>query len=241
MHRIVRDRRLTPEEAAKYRNIRKEIAEELPELTVRHHDRLAAFDQLAELLKQLRAAREERGNLILDGLPGVSAALTERVAPWLQARSAEFRGWLPDGSMLVTTRFAETDQLHRVAAPLGAREQLTYGAEVLAANASPAPGATGVPFATTVAGAPPQLWVWRFADHSTARVTGSVVRTDALVWSPDGKIVAVQGVAADGMHRDIVAFEPGGRSTKRRAISAAGRRWRSRCAASSDPAVSSVR
>ena len=91
-----------------------------------------------------QAAREERGNLILDGVPDVSAALTERVAPWLQARSAEFRGWLPDGSMLVTTRFAETDQLHRVAAPLGAREQLTYGAEVLAANASPAPGAAPV-------------------------------------------------------------------------------------------------
>ena len=173
-----------------------------------------------------QAAREERGNLILDGVPDVSAALTERVAPWLQARSAEFRGWLPDGSMLVTTRFAETDQLHRVAAPLGAREQLTYGAEVLAANASPAPGATGVPFATTVAGAPPQLWVWRFADHSTARVTGSVVRTDALVWSPDGKIVAVQGVAADGMHRDIVAFEPGGNLHARLFVAAGERSWR---------------
>ena len=46
MHRIVRDRRLTPEEAAKYRNVRKAICEELPELTARHHQRLAAFDQL---------------------------------------------------------------------------------------------------------------------------------------------------------------------------------------------------
>jgi len=36
------------------------IAEELPELTARHHQRLAGFDQLAELLKQLKVAREER-------------------------------------------------------------------------------------------------------------------------------------------------------------------------------------
>ena len=36
MQRIVRNRRLTPEEAAKYRTIRQRIAEELPELTARH-------------------------------------------------------------------------------------------------------------------------------------------------------------------------------------------------------------
>ena len=65
-----------------------------------------------------QAAREERGNFVLDGVPPVPVALSERVSPWLQARSASFVGWLPDGSMLVTTRFGETDQLHRVAAAL---------------------------------------------------------------------------------------------------------------------------
>lgn len=173
-----------------------------------------------------QAAREERGNLILDGVPTIPPVLVERVAPWLQARSARFSGWLPDGTMLVTTRFAEANQLHRVSAPLGAREQLTFGAEVLASSSSSAPGTAGVPFATADAGAAPQLWVWRLADHGLTRVAGSGVRTDAFVWSPDGKIVAVQGIAADGLHQDIVAFEPGGNLQARLFVAAGVRSWR---------------
>lgn len=36
IRRITRDRRLTPEEAAKYNEIRKKVAEELPDLIARH-------------------------------------------------------------------------------------------------------------------------------------------------------------------------------------------------------------
>jgi hypothetical protein len=40
MRRITRDQPLTPEEAAKYKAIRDQIAEELPELVARHDERL---------------------------------------------------------------------------------------------------------------------------------------------------------------------------------------------------------
>jgi DNA-binding XRE family transcriptional regulator len=65
-HRVIRDRRLTPKEAARLRKIREGIAEELPDLVARHHDRQAAFDQLTGLLKQLKAAREQRGLSLSD-------------------------------------------------------------------------------------------------------------------------------------------------------------------------------
>ena len=42
MKRITRNRRLTPEEAAKYKDIRQQVADELPELIKRHHERTAA-------------------------------------------------------------------------------------------------------------------------------------------------------------------------------------------------------
>jgi hypothetical protein len=57
MRRITRDRRLTPEEAAKYTAVREQVAQELPQLICRHHERLAALDQLQGLLAQLKAAR----------------------------------------------------------------------------------------------------------------------------------------------------------------------------------------
>ena len=66
MRRTVRDRRLTPKEAAKYRKIREQIAEELPDLIARHHQRVTALDQQAELVKQLKAAREQRGLSLSD-------------------------------------------------------------------------------------------------------------------------------------------------------------------------------
>ena len=66
MKRISRDRRLTPEEAAKYHAIREQIAEELPDLIARHHERLATLDQLQELLRQLKAAREAKGLSLAD-------------------------------------------------------------------------------------------------------------------------------------------------------------------------------
>ena len=43
MKRITRDRRLTPEEAAKYKAIREQVARELPDLIDRHHERMAAL------------------------------------------------------------------------------------------------------------------------------------------------------------------------------------------------------
>ncbi|MEX2138714.1 MAG: helix-turn-helix domain-containing protein [Pirellulales bacterium] len=66
MKRITRNRRLTPEEAAKYRSIRDRVAEELPELIARHHERMATLDELHELLVQLKAAREAKGLSLAD-------------------------------------------------------------------------------------------------------------------------------------------------------------------------------
>jgi len=66
MKRITRNRRLTAEEAGKYKAIRERADEELPELIARHHERMAALDRLQELLKQLKAAREARGMSLAD-------------------------------------------------------------------------------------------------------------------------------------------------------------------------------
>ena len=66
MKRIIRNRWLTPEEAAKYKAIREQAAEELPDLIARHHERMATVDQLQELLLQLKDAREVKGLSLSD-------------------------------------------------------------------------------------------------------------------------------------------------------------------------------
>jgi DNA-binding XRE family transcriptional regulator len=66
MRRIIRDRRLSPEEAEKYRRIRQQVAEELPELVNRHHERVAAREQLDRVFEQLRRARQDKGLSLAD-------------------------------------------------------------------------------------------------------------------------------------------------------------------------------
>lgn len=66
MKRIIRDRRLTAEEAAKYRTVREQVAGELPELVARHAHRKASLDKVEDVLKRLKAAREQKGISLLD-------------------------------------------------------------------------------------------------------------------------------------------------------------------------------
>jgi DNA-binding XRE family transcriptional regulator len=66
LRRINRKDRLSPEEAAKYREVREQVTQEIPELLTRHHERLVSLDQLGELVQQLKAAREEKGLSLSD-------------------------------------------------------------------------------------------------------------------------------------------------------------------------------
>jgi ribosome-binding protein aMBF1 (putative translation factor) len=66
LRRITRDRKLTPDEAVKYRKIREHVEAELPQLVARHQQRLQSLEMLEALLPQLRAAREARGLSLAD-------------------------------------------------------------------------------------------------------------------------------------------------------------------------------
>ena len=66
MKRIIRNQRLSREEAARYKDIRQKISKELPDLIDRHKERMMALDQLQHLLMQLKAAREAKGLSLSD-------------------------------------------------------------------------------------------------------------------------------------------------------------------------------
>jgi DNA-binding XRE family transcriptional regulator len=99
MKRITRGRRLTPEEAAKYKAVREQVAKELPDLVVRHQERMAALDQVDELVLQLKAAREEKGLSLAD--------LTERTGMDRSALSKLETGRRPNPTVETLVRYAE--------------------------------------------------------------------------------------------------------------------------------------
>ncbi len=65
-----------------------------------------------------------------EGVPVVPAELIDRLRQYQEVRTANFRGWSPDGKgVLIETRFGNTNQLHRVYEPGGRREQVTFFTE----------------------------------------------------------------------------------------------------------------
>jgi DNA-binding XRE family transcriptional regulator len=87
MKRITRDRPLTPEEAAKYRSVREQVAAELPELIARHHERMASLDQLQYVVDQLKATREAKGLSLADltELTGMDRSAISKLETGLRA------------------------------------------------------------------------------------------------------------------------------------------------------------
>lgn len=61
-----RDRRLTPEEAAKYRKIREQIEQEKTEINARIRAHMAEVTDLAKIFSELRRVREQQGMSLTD-------------------------------------------------------------------------------------------------------------------------------------------------------------------------------
>jgi len=150
------------------------------------------------------ASRVERGNLVLDGVPEPDPVLAAKLDDWLAGRGASFRDFLPDGGVLVGTRFGDAEQLHRIATPLGAREQLTFFPEPVGA-ARVAPGAdTTIAFLKDRGGDEnAQVHLYRPSDRSFLRLTDGRSLHGGLAWSPNGRRLAFHGNARNGIDYDV--------------------------------------
>src|SRR5579859_357071 len=87
-------------------------------------------------------AQEAPPSIVNDGVPPVPREVRERMNQYLNLRAATFADWDPARlSMLILTRFGDTNQVHLVEGPGGYRRQLTFFPDrVLGARFSPRPG-----------------------------------------------------------------------------------------------------
>src|SRR5690242_20367568 len=66
-------------------------------------------------------------NLVVEGIPKIPVAMAEEINRYTEFRSADLSNWNPTRrEMLISTRFADTSQIHLVKFPGGARTQLTF-------------------------------------------------------------------------------------------------------------------
>jgi dipeptidyl aminopeptidase/acylaminoacyl peptidase len=151
--------------------------------------------------------REEAGNRISENIPPIPAELIERLNRYQNTRGAGVAGWTKDGCLLISTRFAETSQAHRVCQPLGMREQLTFYPEPLG-GITPAPFASnqnGFVFSKDRGGDEFSQLYW--FDEATRNVTlltdGKRTQNSGANFSRDGRLMAYRSTARNGTDTDV--------------------------------------
>lgn len=166
----------------------------------------ASIDDAAVAQSSIR----ERGNLVLDNIPEVDTPLAARLEDYLNARGASFVDWLPDGSLLISTRFGDTEQLHRVAGPLADREQLTFYRDPITVARSPqsavAPGF--IFFRDQGGNENAQMFWYETATRAVRMLTDGKGLNGGAVWAHDGRRVAFHGTGRDGVSYDLYIAEP---------------------------------
>jgi len=151
--------------------------------------------------------RKTIGNRVVENVPDVPAELIERLNRYQNTRDASVSGWTRDGCLLVSTRFAETSQVHRVCAPLGMREQLTFYPEPVA-GVVPAPKAAahdGFVYAKDRGGDEFSQLYWFDASTraSTLLSNGKRSQNGDSVFNRDGSLMAYTSTARNGTDHDI--------------------------------------
>lgn len=149
-------------------------------------------------------ARDIPAAVMLDQVPEIPNELRRRLSQYLNTRRASFQAVAADGSrLLVTTRFADTDQIHEVSSPLGVRRQLTFADEPLR-HAEYSRDGEAILFMTDVGGGE-DYQIARFdrATGRTALLTDGESRHGSYVQSLDGARVAYTSNARNGRDMDI--------------------------------------
>ncbi len=171
---------------------------------------------------QTAPAREERGALRVENVPETPPDVADRLRQYVNTRSAGFSDWLPDGGVLITTRFGETTQLHRVDRPMGARTQLTFFDERIV-SAQVKPGTNEILFTRDVGGN--ENFGGYLLDPATGRtrlLTEAGTRNQGFVFSDDGEQIAWAYVPSTEPNYDVFVGDPDDARVRRRVYDGEG-------------------
>lgn len=167
----------------------------------------AALLAALPVFAQTEVKREVVGNRTSENIPAIPAELLEQLNRYQNTRGAGLAGWTKDGCLLISTRFAETAQAHRVCQPLGMREQLTFYPEPVG-GITPSPAKAwrdGFVFAKDKGGDEFSQLYW--FDNATRSITlltdGKRSQNGGSTLSRDGGLMAYSSTSRNGTDRDI--------------------------------------
>ncbi len=162
--------------------------------------------------------------MVVDGAPAIPQELVAGLAPYQQSRHANFLGWnAVDRSMLVKTRFGDTDQIHVVAAPDGARRQISFEKE-------PVPAAILSPKGDTLViqkdkGGDEFYQLYVLEAGRPRLITDGKSRNWFGAWAPNGKLVGYASSRRNGADMDLYVVDPADPKSDRLVAEVKGGGW----------------
>lgn len=149
-------------------------------------------------------------NLVIDGVPPIPGELPEQVGRYTESRAAAIQDWHPTrAEMIITTRFGDTNQLHQIVQPGGARTQLTFFPDrVDGGSFEPTKGEYLI--FTKGAGGNEfnQNYRYDFATGEITLLTDGKSRNSGPTWSNKGDRIAYTSTRRNGADTDIYVQSP---------------------------------
>jgi dipeptidyl aminopeptidase/acylaminoacyl peptidase len=149
-------------------------------------------------------------NLVIEGIPPIPMSVVEQADRYTQYRTASLQSWHPTRrEMLISTRFADTSQTHRVSEPLGARYQLTFFDEgVSRVSYQPTTGDYFL-FSKDVGGSEAnQTFRYDVATGEVTLLTDGTSRNGGGVWSTAGDRIVYTSTRRNGADGDLYVMNP---------------------------------
>jgi dipeptidyl aminopeptidase/acylaminoacyl peptidase len=149
-------------------------------------------------------------NLVVEGIPPIPASVVQSVERYTNFRAATLASWHPKRrEMLISTRFADTPQVHLVKFPLGARKQLTFFPERVAGGSfQPTQGEYFV-FSKDIGGNEfSQNYRYDLATGDVTLLTDGKSRNSGGRWSNKGDRIIYNSTRRTGKDNDFYIIDP---------------------------------
>ena len=166
-------------------------------------------------------------NLVVEGIPSIPATLADEVGRYTEFRSAGISSWHPSRrEMLISTRFGETNQVHLLKMPGGARTQLTFSQERSGgALYRPKTGDSFV-FNKDIGGNEFfQYYRYDLADGGITLLTDGKSRNTGWNWSNAGDRAVYNSTRRNGADNDLYLINPSDPKTDRMLLQLSGGGW----------------
>ncbi len=149
-------------------------------------------------------------NLVVQGVPKIPASLAETVDRYTNFRGASLSSWDPvKREMLISTRFADTNQVHHVAMPGGARTQLTFYPDSVGGAQYPPSKDSFFVFSKDIGGGEFfQLYRYDSSTDDVTLLTDGKSRNTGAVWSDAGDKLAYGSTRRTGNDVDLYVIDP---------------------------------